>query len=178
MCIAAWLSDGGDTTTGAANDTTSAGTSAGACAGDGDGTGVTHSPVGVDTNRLRVCRLRGSIAHGIHANGSMVEADDWTRRFHALAVPTTNTTNTPTSDTPTTTTTIPTAMSTATTTHNNDTNTDMNSLTTNTTLPDADTTKPLSLCLSEPLPASLICVAEAEQLLDDFIDTLLTTVPR
>ena len=169
MCIAAWLGDE-NASTGSTDTSTGTGTSTGiggsisagtsTCTGSDTGTGTdagtccastgdSHRQVGgfVLNNEERGYRLRGSIAHGIHANGSMVTTDEWTSRFNALAVTTDITVTTITNNN--TTTTTPTTV-----------------------------TKPLSLSLSLslseplPLPASRICVADAEQLLDDFIETL------
>ena len=128
VCIAAWLTDGGD---GDGNDD-------GATTGNNAVVPSTSSGVGVTTSG-RVCRWKGSIAHGIHANGSMVTNDEWTRRFHALAV------STPTTITPP-----------------------------NTTPPTTTIAGVISQTVAtiKPMPSSRICVADAEQLLDDFIIAL------
>ena len=127
VCIAAWLTDGDDG--GAITDTTG---NSSVVPSTSSRVGVANSGVGVGTSG-RVCRWKGSIAHGIHANGSMVTNDEWTRRFHALAVSTSTTTTPPT-------TTIAGIIS--------------------------------QTATIKPMPASRICVADAEQLLDDFINTL------
>ena len=139
MCIAAWLTDednDGDNT--ATDDMTAD------AAGNNSVVLPTLRRVGVASSGRVSPTWRGSIAHGIHANGSMVTTDEWTRRFHALAVPTLTITD------------------------------DANFKNATTTSTTASAGTIIETGRIKPMPATRICVTDAEQLLDDFIDTLDT----